>query len=170
MLVIWTPPLALLGLDISPDTSPSPPWKEVRGHFCFQIIQIPSVSSRPLQRQAQGRGLRTSFSESHPEPGSDSCPPHLPQTRRSSLIWEQGSFAVTHQLALPLTHSFALVSLFETMSTDHSSHGSIGKGIKGNYWGKCQLIFLKSPAPKIPRSALRASTWTKQSFLLMVGE
>lgn len=85
-------------------------------------------------------------------------------------IWEQGNFAVTHQLALPLTHSFSLVSVFKTMSTDHSSCGSIGKGIKGNYWEKCQLIFLKSPAPKIPGSALHASTWAEQSFLLMVLE
>ena len=88
---IWTPSLVLLGLDISLDTLPSPPWKEVRGCFCFQIIQIPFVSSPPLQWQPQGGGFRTSFSESHLEPGSDSCPPHLPLTRGSSSYLGAGT-------------------------------------------------------------------------------
>lgn len=50
-------------------------------------------------------------------------PAHLtfPRPGGLSYIWEQGNFAVTHQLALPLTYSFSLVSVFETMSTDHSS-------------------------------------------------
>lgn len=133
---------ATSSLDTSLDNSPSPPWGR-RTETYSAIRSLKSLLCPPFpQGHGPGRSIGHPTQES-PKPGSEGPPAPLPQTRGLSFVWEQRSIAATCNLGsptlallliCPLTLWF-LVSVFETMSIEHSGCGYIGKGIKGNIVG-----------------------------------